>query len=61
MPKFTAVGLDQYGNRIDTGKISWETTGGKIDQNGNFTADHNAKGTFKVTAMLLKYRNLGKG
>ncbi|MEG5119906.1 WD40 repeat domain-containing protein [Microcoleus sp. A2-C2] len=52
--KFTALGLDQYGNRIDTRKISWETTGGKIDQNGNFTAGHNAKGTFKVTANVTE-------
>jgi WD40 repeat protein len=57
--KFTAVGLDQYGNRIDTGKISWETTGGKIDQNGNFTADHNAKGTFKVTANVTEISESG--
>ena len=57
--KFTAIGLDQYGNRIDTGKISWETTGGKIDQNGNFTADHNAKGTFKVTANVTEISESG--
>ncbi|MEG4349262.1 WD40 repeat domain-containing protein [Microcoleus sp. LAD1_D3] len=57
--KFTAVGLDQYGNRIDTGKISWETTGGKIDQNGNFTADNNAKGTFKVTANVTEISESG--
>ncbi|MEG4338016.1 WD40 repeat domain-containing protein [Microcoleus sp. D3_18_C2] len=57
--KFIAVGLDQYGNRIDTGKISWETTGGKIDQNGNFTADNNAKGTFKVTANVTEISESG--
>ena len=57
--KFTAVGLDQYGNRIDTGKISWETTGGKIDPSGNFTADHNAKGTFKVRATVTEISESG--
>ena len=57
--KFTAVGLDQYGNRIDTGKISWEATGGKIDQNGNFTAAHNAKGTFKVRANVTEISDSG--
>jgi WD40 repeat protein len=57
--KFTAVGLDQYGNQIDTGKISWEATGGKIDQNGNFTADHNAKGTFKVRANVSEIAESG--
>ncbi|MEG4145588.1 WD40 domain-containing protein [Microcoleus sp. Pol12B5] len=57
--KFTAVGLDQYGDRIDTGKISWETTGGKIDQDGNFTADHNAKGTFKVKATVTEISESG--
>jgi WD40 repeat protein len=57
--KFTAVGLDQYGNRIDTGKISWEATGGKIDQNGNFTAAHNAKGKFKVRANVTEISDSG--
>ncbi|MEG3844275.1 WD40 repeat domain-containing protein [Microcoleus sp. herbarium14] len=57
--KFTAVGLDQYGNRIDTGKISWETTGGKIDPMGNFTATHNAKGTFKVRATVTEISESG--
>ncbi|MEG3896305.1 MULTISPECIES: WD40 repeat domain-containing protein, partial [unclassified Microcoleus] len=57
--KFTAVGLDQYGNRIDTGKISWETTGGKIDPSGNFTAGHNAKGTFKVRATVTEISESG--
>lgn len=57
--KFTAVGLDQYGNRIDTGKISWETTGGKIDRSGNFTAASNAKGTFKVTANVTEISESG--
>ncbi len=57
--KFTALGLDQYGNRIDTGKISWETTGGKIDQNGNFTAGHNAKGTFNVRANVSEIPESG--
>ncbi|MEG3935398.1 WD40 repeat domain-containing protein [Microcoleus sp. T3_B1] len=57
--KFTAIGIDQYGNRIDTGKISWETTGGKIDQSGNFTAASNAKGTFKVTANVTEISESG--
>jgi WD40 repeat protein len=57
--KFRAVGLDQYGNRIDTGKISWEATGGKIDQNGNFTAAHNAKGKFKVRANVTEISDSG--
>jgi WD40 repeat protein len=57
--KFTAVGVDQYGNRIDTGKISWEATGGKIDQNGNFTASHNAKGTFNVRANVTEVSESG--
>ena len=57
--KFIAVGLDQYGNRIDTGKISWEATGGKIDKTGNFTADRNAKGTFKVRANVTEISESG--
>jgi WD40 repeat protein len=57
--KFTALGLDQYGNRINTGKISWEATGGKIDNTGNFTANHNAKGTFKVRANVTEISESG--
>jgi WD40 repeat protein len=33
---FIVKGLDQFGKEIDPGEIYWQTTGGKIDQNGNF-------------------------
>jgi hypothetical protein len=47
---FTVVGFDQFGDKHDPGKIYWESTGGDIDQNGNFIADNYAKGQFLVTA-----------
>ncbi|RCJ29504.1 hypothetical protein A6769_35580 [Nostoc punctiforme NIES-2108] len=47
---FTVIGIDQFDDECDPGKINWESTGGDIDKNGNFTADHHAKGQFLVTA-----------
>ena len=49
---FNVVGFDQYGNEIETGNIVWEATGGTIDQNGEFTANDNDKGLYKVTAKV---------
>ncbi|MBD2133051.1 hypothetical protein H6F47_11580 [Sphaerospermopsis sp. FACHB-1094] len=33
---FIVNGIDQFGQEIDPGEVYWQTTGGKIDQNGNF-------------------------
>jgi hypothetical protein len=46
---FTAKGLDQHGHDIDTGKVTWTCTGGKVDKDGVFTAG-NDEGNFLVTA-----------
>jgi len=53
---FKAIAFDQYGNQIDpeTIKITWEATGGEIDEKGKFTADLNALGNFLVTATTTK-------
>ncbi|MCT7975118.1 WD40 repeat domain-containing protein [Laspinema olomoucense] len=51
---FTVKGFDQYGDEIETGKIDWDSTGGEIDEHGKFTADHDAKGKFLVTATVTR-------
>jgi molybdenum cofactor biosynthesis enzyme len=53
---FKAIAFDQYENQIDpaTIKITWEATGGEIDENGKFTADRNVLGNFLVTATTTK-------
>lgn len=48
--KFLAKGFDQFGKPINTGDIYWETTGGKIDQEGTLIFENNEKGYFQVTA-----------
>ncbi|MFM6450386.1 MAG: WD40 repeat domain-containing protein, partial [Planktothrix sp.] len=49
---FNIVGFDQYGNEIETGNIVWEEKGGRIDQNGKFTAKNNDKRSYQVTAKV---------
>ncbi len=51
--QFQVKGVDQYGNNIQTGKISWSvsTGGGTIDQNGNFIAG-SKQGDFEVRASV---------
>ncbi len=48
-PCFTVEGLDQRGNSIATGPITWTATSGRMDEN-RFIPDPNAKGTITVTA-----------
>jgi len=49
---FSVAGFDQFGILIDAGTLSWQTTFGKIDQNGNLiiTEKNEATITIKVTA-----------
>ncbi len=46
---FTVSGLDQFGNAIDTGEVSWKATGGEVSSEGVFTAGADVGGFF-VTA-----------
>jgi hypothetical protein len=46
---FGVEGVDQYGNKIDTGPIAWSATGGNIGAEGVFTAGTD-EGVFIVTA-----------
>ncbi len=47
---FAVKGFDQFGGAIDTGEINWETTGGKIAQNGLLTVTDDDQGYIQVTA-----------
>ncbi|MEH2291729.1 WD40 repeat domain-containing protein [Nostoc sp.] len=51
---FSIQGLDQRGNAIATEKIAWNATGGKIDQDGNFIVNQNAKGDFSISACAIE-------
>ena len=53
--QFTVKGFDQYGLAFDVRNITWEATGGIITQSGFFTANHNIKGDFSVTAIAPDY------
>ena len=53
--QFTVKGFDQYGLAFDVRNITWEATGGIITQSGFFTANHNTKGDFSVTAIASDY------
>jgi len=53
--QFTVEGFDQYGLAFDVRNIAWEATGGTITQSGFFTANHNAKREFSVTAIAFDY------
>ncbi|MCD8489660.1 MAG: hypothetical protein LRZ84_23715 [Desertifilum sp.] len=55
--QFTVVGLDQYQTNIDitNQNICWEATGGTIDDNGNFIANLDSKGTFTVKASIKSF------
>lgn len=50
---FTALGIDQFGEYIDPGKILWRATGGKIDSQGKLIVENDAKGSFRVTAISI--------
>ncbi|WP_373534436.1 WD40 repeat domain-containing protein [Microcoleus sp.] len=47
---FVAKGFDQFGSPIAPGEVYWETTGGKIAQDGTLTFTQNEQGYFQVTA-----------
>ncbi|MFB8793306.1 MAG: WD40 repeat domain-containing protein [Microcoleus sp.] len=47
---FVAKGFDQFGSPIVADEVYWETTGGKIDQDGTLTFTQNEQGYFQVTA-----------
>ncbi|PSB51982.1 hypothetical protein C7B67_08875 [filamentous cyanobacterium Phorm 6] len=47
---FVAKGFDQFGCPIAPGEVYWETTGGKIAQDGTLTFTQNEQGYFQVTA-----------
>ncbi len=53
--QFTVEGFDQYGLAFNVRNITWEATGGTITQSGFFTANHNVKGEFSVTAIAPDY------
>src|SRR5947209_12890626 len=46
---FTAKGLDQHGQDIDTGPVTWTATGGAVDAEGVFHAGAD-EGNFLMTA-----------
>lgn len=48
---FKCEGFDQYGQKIDTGVITWSATGGIITADGLLTIGENT-GDFEVTAMV---------
>ena len=47
---FVVKGFDQFGFSIAPGEVYWETTGGKIAQDGTLTFTQNEYGYFQVTA-----------
>ena len=47
---FVVKGFDQFGCPIAPGEVYWETTGGKIAQDGTLTFTQNEQGYFQVTA-----------
>jgi WD40 repeat protein len=47
---FVVKGFDQFGSPIVADEVYWETTGGKIDQDGTLTFTQNKQGYFQVTA-----------
>ncbi|MEG4227572.1 Ig-like domain-containing protein [Microcoleus sp. N9_B2] len=47
---FVVKGFDQFGYPIAPGEVYWETTGGKIGQDGTLTFTQNEQGYFQVTA-----------
>ncbi len=47
--QFTAMGADRFGNSIEGIAVTWEATGGEIDDTGLFVAGTHA-GSFSVTA-----------
>ena len=47
---FVVKGVDQFGCPIAPGEVYWETTGGKIAQDGTLTFTQNEQGYFQVTA-----------
>ncbi|MEG4325931.1 WD40 repeat domain-containing protein [Microcoleus sp. herbarium5] len=47
---FVVKGFDQFGSPIAPGEVYWETTGGKIAQDGTLTFTQNEQGYFQVTA-----------
>jgi len=57
--QFEVQGLDQYGNNIQTGTITWSASseGGRIDQNGNFIAG-SKQGNFEVRASVSSIRRV---
>jgi hypothetical protein len=55
--KFEALGLDQHGREIATGRVEWRATGGTIDATGLFHAGQQA-GHFEVTATTAGLKSL---
>lgn len=47
---FIVKGFDQFGSEIEPGDIYWETTGGKISQDGTLSFEQSEQGYFQVTA-----------
>lgn len=52
---FSVQGLDQRGNAIAIGKVNWQATGGRIDQDGCYCTLSNQKGQFTLTATIEKF------
>jgi WD40 repeat protein len=51
--RFSVRGLDQYGNGISIGKVTWSATGGTIKSDGTFQASYE-EGNITVTARVGK-------
>ncbi len=46
---FTATGIDQYDQPLESGSVTWSATGGEVSEGGEFTAGEDP-GAFVVTA-----------
>ncbi|MBD2666220.1 WD40 repeat-containing protein [Richelia sinica FACHB-800] len=57
---FIVKGLDQFGKKIDPGEVYWKTTGGKIDQNGNFIISANNKQVILNSKVIVTSKSVFK-
>jgi hypothetical protein len=53
--RFSVRGLDQYGNGISIGQVTWSATGGTIESNGMFRASYE-EGNITITATVGEIR-----
>ena len=51
---FTITGIDQFGQKIEPGKLIWRATGGVIDSTGKLIVSPDAKGAFSITVVSIE-------